>query len=46
MKDWAEWVILILFIGAVWVFDDPRRAGSTLSEFVTEFQEGVADGRQ
>lgn len=46
MKDWAEWVFLILLVGAVWVWDDPHRAGETLSGFVTEFQQGVADGRQ
>ena len=45
MKDWAEWAFLILLAVAVWVWDDPRRAGETFSEFVTEFQEGVADGR-
>lgn len=45
MKDWAEWVFIVLLLGAIWIADDPRRAGYVLSGIVTEFQLGVQDGQ-
>lgn len=46
LGDWADWVFIILLLGAAWVYDDPRRAGHVLSDIATEFQIGVEEGRQ
>jgi len=46
MKDWAEWLFIILLVLTIWVVEDPRRAGYYLSDIVYEFQQGVEDGRQ
>lgn len=45
MRDLVDWGFVIFLIFAVWVAHDPRAAGRHLSEFVTEFQHGVEEGR-
>jgi len=46
MKDIAEWVLIIFLVFGIWVWDDPRRAGQYMSEFMIEFQQGVIDGQR